>query len=96
MPFVLRKEVTESNGILYRLVGECFVDGIMGGEAVNAMKEGRIHRGPFLPRRLFDKLYRFPSLRKEGKEIIRRMTEEALLLYGQKSKKLQLSMIEIL
>jgi hypothetical protein len=96
MPFVLRKEVTESNGILYRLVGECFVDGIMGGEAVNAMKEGRIHRGPFLPHRLFSKLYQFPSLMEGSEEIIRRMTKEALLLYRQKSKKLQLSLIEIL
>lgn len=95
MPFVLRKEVTEKDGILHRLVGECFVDGIMDGEAVNAMKDGRIHSGPFSPRRLFDKLYQCPSLREEGKEMIRRMTDEVLQLYWQKSKKLQLSSVEI-
>jgi hypothetical protein len=67
----------------------------MGEEVANTMKEDRNHRGPFLPRRLFGKLHQNPSLKNDNKEIIGTMIDAALRLYRQKSKKLQLSSIEI-
>ncbi|KAF4631965.1 hypothetical protein G7Y89_g6164 [Cudoniella acicularis] len=51
MPFILRGEGGEGSGgvgssHVYRLIGEAFVEGIMGGEAVEAAKKGRVIEGP--------------------------------------------------
>lgn len=61
-------EFLKKDGTCYRLVGECFVGGLVGGAVVNAMKEERNHRGPFSPRRLFDKLINTLLLRRRVKK----------------------------
>ncbi|KAH8789969.1 hypothetical protein F5882DRAFT_267251, partial [Hyaloscypha sp. PMI_1271] len=43
-PFALRKQESDfsssSQNIRYRLVGECYLHGIMHGEAINELEEG--------------------------------------------------------
>lgn len=44
MPFVVRPKEDH-----FKLVVECYVDGIMNGEAVEAIKNGTSHNGLFNP-----------------------------------------------
>lgn len=79
---------------LYELVGESYIDGIIDGEAVDAMKAGRNHRGPFELQVLSKELYKYPSLR-EGKEMMKRLPDEACHLDKQVHARLEVSTIEL-
>jgi hypothetical protein len=96
MPFILRKVVSgDPADNLYNLIGECYVDGIMNGETVNAMNEGRNHCGLFESRRLLEMLYEYPSVRDEGKEIMRKLLDEALQISEQVHARLDVSVVEL-
>lgn len=73
MPFLIRK-----NDGHYNLVGPCFVDGVMEGEAVQCMKAGTTHRGPFDPKNLLSKLYDFEAFSPAAREIMEEMEQEIL------------------
>ena len=48
----------------FTLIGECYVDGIMDGEAVEAMRQGMTHRGPLDPASVAMRLFEFRGLGK--------------------------------
>ncbi|KAF2491461.1 hypothetical protein BU16DRAFT_594392 [Lophium mytilinum] len=62
MPLMLRKK-----DALYQLLGECFIDDIMFGEAVQAMQKGEQLRGHFDVDNLVKGLFSFEGLEKEDK-----------------------------
>lgn len=96
MPFVLRTFLSDNaTDNLYNLIGECYIDGIMDGETVDAMKDGCNHCGPFVPQILLEKLYEYPSLKEEGKEMIRKLLDEALQLGEQAHARLDVSTVEL-
>jgi hypothetical protein len=96
MPFVLRTFLSDdATDNLYNLIGECYIDGIMDGETVDAMKDGCNHCGPFVPQILLEKLYEYPSLKEEGKEMIRKLLDEALQLGEQAHARLDVSTVEL-
>jgi hypothetical protein len=57
MPFIIRKEDSR-----FRLVGECYVDDIMNGEAVEAAKVGKAHHGPFILADILEGLFNFDEM----------------------------------
>jgi hypothetical protein len=65
MPFLLRK--TDS---LFQLLGECYIDEIMSGEAVEAMQKGQPLRGYFDVGTLATNLFSFNALGKKDKEMM--------------------------
>jgi Heterokaryon incompatibility protein (HET) len=96
MPFVLRKVASEDiSNNLYKLIGECYIDGIMDGETVDAMKEKQNLCGHFVPRILLETLYNYPSLKDEGKELMRKVLNEVLQVDKQVHAKLDISAIEL-
>jgi hypothetical protein len=95
MPFILRKAVSKTGEPFHKLVGECFIDGLMDGEAVDAMREQRVHWGPFSPKPLLERLYAFPSLKEDGRQEMKRMMEECIDLNQRSTKSLASVMVEL-
>ncbi|KAF1960878.1 hypothetical protein CC80DRAFT_501126 [Byssothecium circinans] len=65
MPLMLRKKEA-----LYQLLGECFIDEIMSGEAVQAMQKGELFRGHFDVGNLVKGLFSFEGLEKADEELL--------------------------
>jgi hypothetical protein len=95
MPFVLRKAVSDDGEPFHRLIGECYVDGIMDGEAVIAMNEQQFHRGPLIPKHLLENLYSFPSMTEEGRRKMDAFAIECLELSDGVTTKPAKAMIEL-
>lgn len=90
MPFVIRK-----NEGHYNLVGACFVDDIMEGEAVQAMKAGTSPRGLFNPERVLSKLYDFDAFPAEAREVLQEVQEKILERTGKEYDVLKEELIEL-
>jgi hypothetical protein len=94
MPFVLRKDAES-----FRLIGECYVDEIMNGEAVQAMKEGSNLAGSFGVKSLLENLFSFtdlPERAAEAQSTLKSMKEDLLkLAAGASSANLQLTRLDI-
>ncbi|KAL8369894.1 hypothetical protein RB595_000309 [Gaeumannomyces hyphopodioides] len=98
MPFVLRSRSLGGgdaglNG--FTVVGECYVDGIMEDEAVEAMRRGGTHRGPMDARKVMLKFYEFPKLDDKGREEMAALIDKALELADKKYERLETSRISL-
>lgn len=58
VPYILRPIENEGKK-RYLLVGESYVDDLINGEAVEAIRAEKPHRGPFNPNQLFENLVKF-------------------------------------
>ncbi|USP74571.1 hypothetical protein yc1106_01845 [Curvularia clavata] len=65
MPLMLRKKEA-----LYQLLGECFIDEIMSGEAVQAMQKGEPLRGHFDVENLVKGLFSFEGLENADADLL--------------------------
>jgi hypothetical protein len=78
MPFILRKDAES-----FRLVGECYGDECMNGEAVQAMREGRNLPGSFAVSKLKENLCTFndlPETAAEAQVALKSMKEDLVSL----------------
>jgi hypothetical protein len=57
MPFVIRR-----NGETFQLIGECYVDDIMDGQACDAANAGKAHQGPFDAACFMEKIFTFEDV----------------------------------
>jgi hypothetical protein len=69
----------------YEFIGDCFVDGIMEGEAIEALKSGLSHEGPLgiiktLPA-LDDYMKSYPA----AEEVVKKFQEETLAAFHQET-----------
>jgi hypothetical protein len=92
MPFVIRR----TDNDCFTLVGECYVDDIMNGEAVDAARLGKGHRGPFSVEDILEGLFYFPeNLPRDSWELMSKAKREILELVHQKYDALREAWIEL-
>jgi hypothetical protein len=73
MPFIIRKEDSR-----FRLVGECYVDDIMNGEAVEAAKVGKAHHGAFILADILEGLFNFDEMPEVVQELLKDVKKDTL------------------
>ncbi|KAL8330526.1 hypothetical protein RB593_001509 [Gaeumannomyces tritici] len=98
MPFVLRPRSLgggDAGTDGFTLVGECYVDGIMENEAVEAMRRGGTHRGPMDARKVMMGFYKFPKLDDKGREEMAALIDKTLELADKKYERLEAAPISI-
>jgi hypothetical protein len=90
MPMVLRK-----NDDCYNLVGECYIDDIMEGQAVKAIKLGKSHRGPFNTRDLIHARLASKLIPEKTREPLQRVQEHLMAVGDEKYAVLKETWIDI-
>jgi hypothetical protein len=92
MPSVIRPTHRDR----FNLVGECYVDDIMNGEAVDAASLRKGHRGPFRVEDILEGLFYFPkNLPRESWELMSKAKREILELVHRKYGVLQKTWIKL-
>lgn len=99
MPFILRPRslCSDGDGGLdgFTVIGECYVDGLMDDEAVEAMRRGGTHRGPLDARKSMTEFYKFPRLDDQGRVEMATLIDKALELSDKKYERLEESRISL-
>ncbi|KLU87143.1 hypothetical protein MAPG_06147 [Magnaporthiopsis poae ATCC 64411] len=101
MPFILRPRSLCGNGDGdggldgFTVVGDCYVDGLMDDEAVEAMRRGESHRGPLDARKVMAEFYNFPRLDVQGRVEMATLIDKALELSDKKYERLEASRISL-
>jgi hypothetical protein len=80
MPVILSRE-----GHQYEFIGDCFVDGIMEGEAVEAARSGLSHEGPLGAIKTFPTLDDYANSHPSAAELVRKFQEETLAAWHQQT-----------
>jgi hypothetical protein len=92
LPVVLRAEQSR-----YRFVGDCFVDDIIGGEVVSAMRKGEGHFGPLGKISAIPSLYSFEASHSARiQNACRSFTADVLSMAKRKYTKLEKTTFEII
>lgn len=90
MAFILQQEDSR-----HCVVGECYVDGLMDGEAVIAMREKRRHRGFIDPAEFLSRFLNRSSLGNEEREITDSTLQDVLIFADRKYSELKPCYIDL-
>lgn len=90
MPLMLRKKEA-----LYQLLGECFIDEIMSGEAVLAMQKGEPLRGPFDVDNLTKGLFSYEGLEKADTDLLQSELGRIMGYLGKEYQELKVSRFDL-
>ncbi|KAH8648293.1 hypothetical protein BGZ60DRAFT_423081 [Tricladium varicosporioides] len=73
----------------YEVIGDCFVNGIMEGEAVEALRSSLSHEGPFGTIKMLPTLDDFMNSHPIAAEVVRKFQEETPAVFHQQTKLLK-------
>lgn len=90
MPFVIRKKDDS-----FRVIGDCYVDDIMNGEAVEAANIGKRLQRPFDVAKILECLFEFENISEGAHMILDKVKRDVLDLASKEYETLKESCIEL-